>query len=469
MTSASSEGNVHTRPLSLYNRCFVRHIGHCTIQCHKCGKVGYKLRYCKEKNVTTGGNAQPIWTCYDCSEQGHTRNHCSKKNKPQGSDKSFVNNRFSHLKDINLDKLDVSYEVELADRKVVSTNTVLKGCTLNLVNHLFKIDLMPIELGSFNVITGMDWLAERDAVIVCGKKVVRIPYGNKTLIVEGDKGPSRLKVISCIKARKYIKRGCQMFVAYVTEKKSKEKCVEDVPVIRAAHVARAPYRLAPSEMKELSVQLQELIEKGFIRLSLSLWGALVFIVKKKDGFFRMCIDYRELNKMTIKNRYPLLRIDNLFDKLQGSSLYSKIDLRSGYHQLRIKEDEIPITAFRTRYGHFEFQVMPFRLTNAPVNKKEHEEHLKIILELLKKEQLNWAAPTTQTEPLTKLTQKDKKYEWGKEEKKAFQLLKQKLCTAPILALPEGTKDFIVYCDASLKGFGAVLMHDAIVVRLLQEV
>ncbi|GKF31473.1 putative reverse transcriptase domain-containing protein, partial [Tanacetum coccineum] len=109
--------------------------------------------------------------------------------------------------DINLDKLDVSYEVELADGKVVSTNTVLRGCTLNLVNHLFEIDLMPIKLGTFNVIIGMDWLAERDAVIVCGKKVVRIPYGNKTLIVEGDKGPSRLK-------------------------KSKEKRVEDVPVIR---------------------------------------------------------------------------------------------------------------------------------------------------------------------------------------------------------------------------------------------
>ncbi|GKD28755.1 retrotransposon protein, putative, ty3-gypsy subclass [Tanacetum coccineum] len=186
-------------------------------------------------------------------------------------------------------------------------------------------------------------------------------------------------------------------------------------------------------MKELSVQLQELLEKGFIRSSSSPWGAPVLFVKKKDGSFRMCIDYRELNKLTVKNRYPLLRIDDLFDQLQGSSVYSKIDLRSGYHQLRIKEEDIPITAFRTRYGHFEFQVMPFGLKNAP-GQRRHGKHLNIILELLKKERLyakfskcdfwldsvkflghvidrngfhvdpkkikairNWAAPTTPTE------------------------------------------------------------------------
>ncbi|GJV56163.1 putative reverse transcriptase domain-containing protein [Tanacetum coccineum] len=170
-------------------------------------------------------------------------------------------------------------------------------------------------------------------------------------------------------------------------------------------------------MKELSNQLKELSEKGFIRPSSSPWGAPVLFVKKKDGSFRMCIDYRELNKLTVKNRYPLPRIDDLFDQLQGSCVYSKIDLRSGYHQLRIREEDIPITTFRTRYGHYEFQVMPFGLTNAPAvfmdlmnrvckpyldkfmivfiddiliyskSKEEHEEHLKIILGLLKKEQL----------------------------------------------------------------------------------
>ncbi|GKB04103.1 putative reverse transcriptase domain-containing protein [Tanacetum coccineum] len=214
-------------------------------------------------------------------------------------------------------------------------------------------------------------------------------------------------------------KGHHVFLAHVTTKgtedKSEEKRLEDVPIVRdfpevfpedlpglpptrqvefqidlipgAAPVARAPYRLAPSEMKELSEQLQELSDKGFIRPSSSPWGAPVLFVKKKDGSFWMCIDYRELNKLTVKNRYPLPRIDDLFDQLQGSSVYSKIDLRSGYHQLRVREEDVPKTAFRTRYGHYEFQVMPFGLTNAPANKKEHEEHLKAILELLKKEEL----------------------------------------------------------------------------------
>ncbi|GJR90172.1 putative reverse transcriptase domain-containing protein [Tanacetum coccineum] len=263
----------------------------------------------------------------------------------------------------------------------------------------------------------------------------------------------------------------------------------------------------------------------------------------------MCIDYRELNKLTVKNRYPLPRIDDLFDQLQGSSVYSKIDLRSGYHQLRVREEDIPKTAFRTRYGHYEFQVMPFGLTNAPAvfmdlmnrvckpyldkfvivfiddiliyskNKEEHEEHLKLILELLKKEELyakfskcefwipkvqflghvidskgihvdpakiesikDWASPKSPTEirqflglagyyrrfiegfskiakSMTKLTQKNVKFDWGEKEEAAFQLIKQKLCSAPILALPKGSKNFIVYCDASHKGLGAVLMQN----------
>nr|GFC57412.1 putative reverse transcriptase domain-containing protein [Tanacetum cinerariifolium] len=173
------------------------------------------------------------------------------------------------------------------------------------------------------------------------------------------------------------------------EDKSEKKRLEDVPIVQnfpedlpglpptrpvefqidlvsgAAPVARAPYRLAPSDMKELAEQLKEISDKGFIRPSSSPWGAPVLFVKKKDGSFRMCIDYRELNKLTVKNHYPLPRIDELFDQLQGSSVYSKIDLRTGYHQLRVREEDIPKTAFRTRYGHYEFQVMPFGLTNAP--------------------------------------------------------------------------------------------------------
>nr|GEZ00902.1 putative reverse transcriptase domain-containing protein [Tanacetum cinerariifolium] len=266
-----------------------------------------------------------------------------------------------HLIEIKPVKLNLSYEVELADGKVVSTNSVLRGCTLNLLDHLFDIDLMPIESGMYDVIVGMGWLVERDALIVCGKKEVHVPYKNKTLVVKSDSSVSRLKVISCIKARKYIERGSQLFIDQVMEKKPAKKQLQDVPVIcnfpevflddlpglppprqvefrielipGAEPVARAPYRLAPSKLKEVSYQLKELSEKGFIRPSSLPWGALVLFVKKKDGSLRMCIDYRELNKLTVKNRYLLSRIDDLFDQLQGSSVYSKIDLRSAYHQL----------------------------------------------------------------------------------------------------------------------------------------
>ncbi|GJR37407.1 putative reverse transcriptase domain-containing protein [Tanacetum coccineum] len=279
----------------------------------------------------------------------------------------------------------------------------------------------------------------------------------------------------------------------------------------AAPVARAPYRLASPEMKELSEQLKELSDKGFIRPSSSPWGAPVLFVKKKDGSFRMCIDYRELNKLTVKNRYPLPRIDDLFDQLQGSSVYSKIDLRSGYHQLRVREEDIPKTAFRTRYGHYEFQVMPFGLTNAPAvfmdlmnrvckpyldkfvivfiddiliyskNKQEHEEHLKLILELLKKEELyakfskcEFWIPKVQflghvidsegihVDPAKIESIKDWTSPKSPTEIRQFLGLagyyRRFIEGAPILALPEGSEDFIAYFDALKKGLGAVLMQ-----------
>ncbi|GKB45249.1 putative reverse transcriptase domain-containing protein [Tanacetum coccineum] len=160
----------------------------------------------------------------------------------------------------------------------------------------------------------------------------------------------------------------------------------------------------------------------------------------------------------MKNRYPLLRIDDLFDQLQGSSVYSKIYLRSGYHQLRVREKDIPKTTFRTQYGHYEFQVMPFGLTNALANKKEYEEHLKAILELLKKEEM-YAKFSKCEFWIPKLTQKKVTFEWGDKQEAAFQTLKKKLCSVPILALPQGAEDLIVYCIASHKGLRAVLMQN----------
>ncbi|GKE49403.1 hypothetical protein Tco_1480661, partial [Tanacetum coccineum] len=194
------------------------------------------------------------------------------------------------------------------------------------------------ELGTFDVIIGMDWLVKYHAVIVCDEKIIRIPFGNEILIVRVF--PEDLSSIPPTRQVEF-----------------------QIDLVHGvAPVARAPYQLALSEMKELSDQLQGLSNKGFIRPNSSPWGALVLFVKKKDGSFWMCIDYQELSKLTVKNRYPLLRIDDLFDQLQGLSVYSKINLRSGYHQLRVREEDILKTAIRIRYGHYEFQVMPFGLT-----------------------------------------------------------------------------------------------------------
>ncbi|GJW48544.1 putative reverse transcriptase domain-containing protein [Tanacetum coccineum] len=455
-------------------KCNFNHNGPCTPPCTNCKKPGHLAKDCRSRPATANNNnrnnnnnnnrnnnnqrAQGANTnaivCFECGAPGHYRSNCPQwKNKNQGNgngvarayavgvagqnpdnnvvtgtfllnnrcasilfdtgaDRSFVSTQFSALINIAPTTLDHGYNVELADGRVIWVNTVLLGCTLNFLNHPFHVDLMPVEMGTYDVIIGMDWLTKYQAVIDCAKKIVRIPFGSEILIFHGDgsrnKRGTRLNIISCTKAQKYVLQGCHVFLAHITVKetgdKSKKKQLQDVPIVKsfpevfpedlpglpptrqvefhidlvpgAAPVARAPYRLAPSEMKELADQLQELSDKGFIRPSSSPWGAPVLFVKKKDGSLRMCIDYRELNKLTVKNRYPLPRIDDLFDQLQGSSVYSKIDLRLGYHQLRVREEDISKSAFRTQYGHYEFQ-----------NKQEHEEHLKIILELLKKEEL----------------------------------------------------------------------------------
>ncbi|GJR90827.1 putative reverse transcriptase domain-containing protein [Tanacetum coccineum] len=295
--------------------------------------IGHLSKNCRNKKPATRSKLPVTIICHACGEKGHYTNQCQKTNiNAQG--------RAYMLRDKNAHQ----------DPNVVT-------------DQPFEIDLMPIKLGSFDIVIGMDWLSKYHAKILCDEKVVHIPINDETLIIR------------------------------VTEKKSDEKRLEDILVVKefsdvfpeelpglpptrqvkfqinlipgVAPVALTPYRLAPSEMQELFNQLQELADRGFIRPSTSPWGAPVLFVKKKDGSFRMCIDYRELNKLTIKNRYPLPRIDDLFDQLQGSSVYSKINLRSGYHQLRVRDEDIPKTAFRTRYGHYEFQVMPFGLTNAP--------------------------------------------------------------------------------------------------------
>ncbi|GJY55186.1 putative reverse transcriptase domain-containing protein [Tanacetum coccineum] len=435
-------------------KCTLLNTGPCTVKCNTCNKVGHLTKNCVNKGPTTRSNLLPVTvTCHACGEKGHYANQCRKttNNNAQGraymlrdmnahqdpnvvtgmfllnqhlvrvlfdsgADKSFVSISLASMLNIPPITIDTFYNIEMADGNLVSTNTVIQGAILTLLNQPFKIDLMPIKLGSFDVVIGMDWLSKYHARIICDEKVVHIPIDGETLIIRGDRSKTRLNLISCIKTERYISRGCQVFVAQIMEKKSDEKRLEDIPVVReflevfpddlpslppvrqveiqidlipgATLVARAPYRLAPSEMQELSNQLIELADRGFIRPSTSSWGAPVLFVKKKDGSFRMC-----------------------------SSVYSKINLRSSYHQLRVRDEDIPKTAFKTRYRHYELQVMPFGLTNAPAvfmdlmnrmckpylgkfvivfiddiliysrNKEEHANHLRIILELLKKEKL----------------------------------------------------------------------------------
>ncbi|GJX16289.1 putative reverse transcriptase domain-containing protein [Tanacetum coccineum] len=374
-------------------------------------------------------------------------NHFATTLFDSGADYSFVSTTFIPLLGLEPSDLGFRYEIEIASRQLVEIDKVIKGCKLEIEGHVFDIDLIPFGHGSFDVIIGMEWLSNYKAEIICHKKVVRIPLSDgKVLIVLGERPEEKVRLLMSAKANERKQEDIVMvrdFPEVFPDDLSRLPPIREIE-LRATPVAKSPYRLAPSKLEELSGQLKELQDKG-------------------------------------------------------SQFFSKIDLRSGYHQLRVHEDDIPKTVFRTRYGHFEFTVMPFGLTNSPAvfmdlmnrvcrpyldkfvivfidniliysnTREEHVEYLRLVLGLLKKEKLY--AKFSKCEFWLRKVQflghvingngihvDLSKIEAGEQQELAFQTLKDKLCNAHVLALLDGPEDFVVYCDASGIGLGCVLMQ-----------
>ncbi|GJY31343.1 putative reverse transcriptase domain-containing protein [Tanacetum coccineum] len=433
--------------------------------CYDCNLPSHLAKDCRSvpRNVNPiNARNPPVRACYECGSTDH--GHGNQGNQARG--RAFVLGAEEARQDLNImtglepSELGFRYEIEIASGQLVEIDKVIKSCKLEIEGHVFDIDLIPFGHGSFDVIISMDWLSNHKAKIIYHEKVVRMP------LLDG-------KVLRVLRERQEEKARLLMSVKASNKKQEEIVVVRDFPEVypndlsglpplleiefwiqlipRAVPIAKSPYCLAPSELEELSGQLKELQDKGFIRPSSSPWGSPVLFVKKKDGSFRMCIDYRELNK-------------------------------SGYHQLRVHKDDIPKTAFRTRYGHFEFTIMPFGLTNAPAFLGHVINGNGIYVDPSKIEAVkNWKAPKTPSEvcsflglagyyrrfienfskiakSLTILTQKCKTFDWGEEQELTFQTLKGKLCNAPVLALPDGPEDFVVYCDASGLGLGCLLMQ-----------
>lgn len=497
-----------------------------------------------------------------------------------GATVSFVSSSFVEKAKLP-PSVSVKSMISLPNGEKISCHRAFRSVPVVIDGVEMTANLKEFPMDEFDVIFGMDWLKDHRAVFHCrDEKVTLRNQKGKRVSYSNSKSKPGVKIVSAMKMLKMRLKGNEVFLCKVTEVSEGVK-LEDIPVVRnypdvfpeelpgipperdvefgidvipgTAPISKAPFRMAPSEMQELKTQLQELVEKGFIRPSVSPWGAPVLFVKKKDGSMRLCIDYRELNKVTIKNKYPLPRIEDLFDQLKGAGVFSKIDLRSGYHQIPVKKDDIQKTAFRTRYGHYEFVVMPFGLTNAPAvfmdqmnrsfhelldvcvvvfiddilvfskDEEEHAKHLERVLDILRKQKwyakfskcefwltevaflghvinkegvkvdpakikaiLEWASPSSVAEvrsflglagyyrrfvhnfsiiarPLTNLMKKDCKFRWSEDCEKAFQLLKEKLTTAPVLALPTEGEGYEVFSDASKNGLGCVLMQQGKVI------
>ncbi|RVW67712.1 Retrovirus-related Pol polyprotein from transposon 17.6 [Vitis vinifera] len=378
-----------------------------------------------------------------------------------GSTHSFVSVSFAGLLGLPVVSMDFDLIVATPVGDSVVASRMLRNCIVMIGYREMPVDLVLLDLQDFDVILGMDWLASYHASVDCFEKRVTFSIpGQPKFSFEGKHVDRPLRMISALRASSLLKKGCQGFLASVVSNESDLK-LEDIPIVReypdvfpedlsglppereveftidlvpgTGPMSKASYRMAPVELKEL-----------------------------KDGSMRLCIDYRELNKVTVRNKYPLPRIDDLFDQLQGACVFSKIDLRSGYHQLRVRGEDVPKTAFRT--SNDGISVDPGKVDVVA----------------------NWRRPSTVTEirsflgfagyyrrfiegfskialPLTKLTQKGVKFEWSDDCECSFQELKNRLVSAPILTIPSGSGGFVVYSDASDQGLGCVLMQHGRVV------
>jgi hypothetical protein len=363
-----------------------------------------------------------------------------------GATESFISGAVLKRIKVKAVEQDEFSFVEMASGAKQKVGGKVTGCILNLGEFVTKANLYVMILGSYDVVIGMDWLESHEAILNCKMKWLSLvdDEGQRRVIVGWNQGVS-LRFISSLQLWKSMRKGCKLYAILALNEKGLAEGLEHLPVVRefadvfpeelpgmlpereleftidlkpgTEPIARMPYRMSTPELQELKMQLKELLDLGLIRPSVSPWGAPVIFIRKKDGSWRLCIDYHQLNKATIKNQYPLPRIDDLFDQMKGATVFSKIDLRSGYHQLRIKEDDVPKTAFKMRFGHYEFTVLPFGLTNAPgvfmslmngvfheyLDKfvqvfiddiliysrmmEEHDEHLRLVLQCLREHKL----------------------------------------------------------------------------------